>query len=525
MPLQDGLIAHWPLSEDARDASGNENHGEAYGAVFRDGAAWFDGRGPYIEVPHAETLAFGTRPFTISVRVSTERALDHVLGDVLCKFDPATRRGINFGLLNYAGVTSSQCNHRNVFFGIDDAKLDPQWTDCGRPGNAVCVFSLCVHDGNLYAGTFEMGKDEAGHVFRYAGNQNWIDCGVPYPASAVSALAEFDGALYAAVSHYRSRGSAMADPANDTMGGKVFRYAGGVKWVDCGTLPNPEAIFGLAVYKGMLYASSMYAPPGLYRYDGGTTWSYCGHPGGRIEALTVYRGHLYGAGFDEHFGGVYRYLGGEQWADCGTPEGTTQTYSFMSHYGDLYVGTWPGGAVFRYDGEKGWRHAGRLGEELEVMPLAVYNGKMYGGTLPLAHVYRYEKDGQWTFTGQLDTTPDAKYRRAWSMAVYDGRLFCGTLPSGRVFSIRAGQAASYDRALEPGWRHLAAVRDADRLRLFVDGAQVAESVPFEPDSFDLTTSAPLTIGFGPHDYFNGAMRDLRIYNRALDARDIQSLAV
>jgi hypothetical protein len=202
----------------------------------------------------------------------------------------------------------------------------------------------------------------------------------------------------------------------------------------------------------------------------------------------------------------------------------TQSYSFAQHFGELYLGTWPGGRVFRYDGEMGWEDTGRLGEEEEVMGMAVYNGKLYGGTLPLAEVHRYDGDGQWTNTGRLDHTPDVRYRRAWSMAVYQGRLFCGTLPSGHVHSIKAGACATYDRALAPGWRHVAAIRDGGILKLLVDGREVARSESFNAEDFDLSTEKPLLIGFGAHDYFNGSMRDLRWYSRALTAEEVALLA-
>ena len=154
------------------------------------------------------------------------------------------------------------------------------------------------------------------------------------------------------------------------------------------------------------------------------------------------------------------------------------------------------------------------------MGMAVYNGKLYAGTLPLAEVYRYEDGATWTRTGQLDTTPDVRYRRAWSMAVYQGKLFCGTLPSGHVYSIEAGKSVTHDSTLAPGWRHLAAVKQSNRLKLYVDGACVAESPAFDPSDYNVNTQSPLKIGLGPHDYFNGRMRDLRIYDRALSSPEI-----
>ncbi|MDZ4859821.1 MAG: LamG domain-containing protein [Candidatus Hydrogenedentes bacterium] len=526
MALQDALIAHFPLTSDAGDAGPNGIHGDARGVTFREGAAWFDGRGAHIEVPDHPALHLGAGDFTISAHIRTEAVLDHVLGDILCKYDPVARKGINFGLMNYAGVTSSSANWRNLIFGIDNGAIDPDWKDCGRPGNAVCVFCLCVHKGDLYAGTFEAGATEKGHVWRYKSGTDWEDLGAPYASNSVIALCEFDGQLYAAASHYRSRGSSLAESENETPGGRIFRYDGDQKWTEVGVLEGHEAIHSLIVYRGKLYASSLYAPPGVYRYDGRTQWNACGHPGtnpgGRIVPMSVWRGHIYGGSYDQDYN-IYRYAGGQQWDDLGKPAEVTQTYSFMSYEGELYIGAWPSGAVYRWDGQMGWENTGRLGEELEVMAMATYNGKLYAGTLPLAQVYRYDGDGSWTLTGRVDTTPDVKYRRAWSMAVHKGELYCGTLPSGRVMRIEAGKCVTHDHALEPGWRHVAAVRNGGQLLLYVDGAQVAQSGPFDAAAFDVTNDKPLRIGFGMHDYFNGAMKDLRIYGAALSTDDVKSL--
>ena len=37
--------------------------------------------------------------------------------------------------------------------------------------------SLAVHQGHLYAGTFETGVQEAGHALRYVGGTEWEDLG------------------------------------------------------------------------------------------------------------------------------------------------------------------------------------------------------------------------------------------------------------------------------------------------------------------------------------------------------------
>jgi hypothetical protein len=89
--------------------------------------------------------------------------------------------------------------------------------------------------------------------------------------------------------------------------------------------------------------------------------------------------------------------------------------------------------------------------------------------------------------------------------------------------MEAGKLATYDRELPAGWRHIAAVRAGERLRLYVDGRRVAESTPLEPSKFDLSTDAPLVIGGGSGDFFKGRMRDVRLYRRALGETELARL--
>lgn len=135
------------------------------------------------------------------------------------------RRGFNLRITHHTGVTTSQPNTRNVHFGIDNGRLEAEWTDHGRPGNAILVFALATHDGHLYAGTCEPGRDQAGHVYRFDRSTQWLDCGSPDRCNSVSALAAFRGELYAGVAKYRLGGSALPESENAHLGGKVYRYA------------------------------------------------------------------------------------------------------------------------------------------------------------------------------------------------------------------------------------------------------------------------------------------------------------
>ncbi len=522
-------IGHWPLREDSRDHSANQLATTAKNLSFETDletgmeSAVFNGRSSVVEVSANAGLQLGTDDFSISLWAHTDQVLDDVIGDLVSCYDPQTRTGFHLGIYNHGGVTNSQPNSRQLHFGIDQARLEDGFTDHGQLGNAVYVFSLCVHAGQLYASTCHAGETETGRVFRFEGGDRWKDLGSPDQSNAISAMAVHNGQLYVASAKYRLAGSSLSESENTNMGGRVFRLTSGDVWESCGQVsPETEGVASLVEYRGRLYASSLYRPAGFFRYEGGQQWSACAVPDGkRPEALTVFNGSIYATCYDE--GSVFRF-DGDNWQAVGKIPEATQTYGFGVYRGELYVSEWPKAHVFRYTGGTQWEDAGRLGQELETMPLLVYNGKMYGGTLPLAEVYRYDEGKQWSRIAQVDTMPDVKYRRAWAMAVYQGRLFVGTLPSGRVLSIEAGKNATYDHQLTYGWHHLAAVRGAEKLKLYVDGNLVADSSSFTPNDFNLTNSKPLQIGFGAQDYFRGKITDVRLYRGALSFNQIKQLA-
>jgi hypothetical protein len=433
-------------------------------------------------------------------------------------------------------TSTAQGNYRNIQFGIDQGRTDATWTDHGRPGNAILIKALHVSGGDLYAGTCESGAGEKGHLWRYERPGIWQDLGsCPDGSNTVPSIARFDGELYCCTGRYKTEGSALPPSENRAPGGKVYRIGRDGGWVDCGhpgaedAVPEDRPTSGyetgkadmagaLTVFGGSLYAITYYRR-GAFRYEGGRAWRPIG-PELRLISLCVYRNELYGLA---NGGEVFRYLGEDRWENCGTPPGSTQTYGGAIHAGQLYVGTWPEGEVARYDGGQSWTRIGRAGYEREIMGMAVYNQKLYIGSLPMANVWRMDGRG-FRFVGNLDDTSTVFLRRVWSMAIYDGRLFAGTLPAGRVMSLGAGAVATGDDVLPPGWHHLTAVREGRRLRLYLDGTLLACSATFRPESYDLTQTRPLHIGFGGHDFFRGAMSDLRLYGRALTEPEIRALA-
>ncbi|RUL88091.1 LamG domain-containing protein [Tautonia sociabilis] len=533
--LDQGLVAHWPLSGDFRDHSGNGLHavpeGEVDPAAPGPGgepgrAVGFDGRGS-LRVPPLPALDPGVSDLTISAWVYTEEQVDSPLGDLLSQYDPQTRRGLILGIKTNAGVTFSQANDRHLQFGIDDDRQS-EWTSAGIPGEGTLfACALAVHDGQLFAGTCEPAEGDSGHVYRFVGGteNQWVDCGAPDGSNAVTALAVYNGRLYAGTGRYRVAGSSLPESPNSTPGGRVFRYEGGTSWTDCGRLGASIAVSGLAVFQGSLYAGSLYEPAGFFRYEGGSTWTALEPPDGhRVQAIAPFDGLLHAGSYD--LGHVYQY-DGQRWSDLGAvgdPQINTQTYSFAVYQGRLHVATWRSGRVYRLGQSGRWEDLGRLGEELEVMGMLVHNGRLMAGTLPLAQIYRFEGEAGWRLLTQLDHTPDVVYRRAWTMAEHGGRLFVSTLPSAEVFSFRAGASVQWGRRFPSGWHHVAAIRSGDTLHLVVDGTPVASETVAGSGAFSLTTGGPLRIGSGPNAPFRGRLADLRLHHRALTRDEVLRLA-
>lgn len=558
--VESRLIGHWKMNGDSRDSSGHEHHGVNRGVTFADGRAGgvFDGGKAFIEVPHSAMMQLGTGDFAFCAWVHTEKDLDDAVGDVFSKFDPTRRRGITLAVNSSASGYLSQSSDRHVYFGIDDGKLG-EWEDCGRPNptSPYVSNSMIVFQGHLYAATSEGAtENDWRRVYRYAGGKKWIDCGQvgDKRATGVGPLFVHDGALYGVTSTYdwtRVRESRL-DP------GRLYRYEGGTNWVDCG-MPTPtnRTLNTASSYKGKVYVGG-----------GPTTWAVSVRDGDVWKesvrfpmsgsrkcfphATTRYNGRLY-VGWPS----VYSFNGAE-WSYAGVPvepEDQLQTHCLAIFRGNLIAGTWPQAKVARYEGGEKWEEIGRVGEDgTEVNSLVVYNGKLYGGSIPRAELCRFDDQPQWTMLrrfyspegwnpipprengGNPTRAQVAEWSRITSMTIHRGRLFAaiGNCTSsskdspadirGTVHSIEAGKSVSFDDELPPGWRHLAAVREGDRLKLYIDGKLAAESSAFLPADYDLTTNESLRIGAGQVDYFHGRMADVRLYSRSLTGDEISSLA-
>jgi len=555
--LEPGLVGHWKLRGDCRDYSGHGNHGVNHGVNLDTGA--FNGIDAYVEVPASPSLKFGTGDFSLCAWIYTEQNLDDVVGDVFDLYDPAQRRGIILSIHSGGSGYQGQGNDRLVCFGIDNARVSG-WQDCGKPGRTSPYISnsMLVYKGRLYAATTD-AKDEKDwcHVFRYEGKQKWADCGRVGSGrtTGVGPLVVHNGQLYAVTWTYDwtrvQQGNYDA--------GRVYRYLGGTRWKDCGQPSDNRTLNGAASYKGNLYVGGGPQTWGVFVQTDDNSWAvskiFLKQGERRLfpHSMSRYNGRLFTG-----YPCVYAFDGNE-WTYAGLPgplntTPTLQTHSFTVFQGKLCAGTWPEARVARYLGREDWQEFGRVGEDgTEVNALTVYNGKLYGGSIPRAEVCRYDGESRWTslkrfyspagwqpgLPGKATSREVNEWSRVTSLAIHEGKLFAGigsctsavvdnpADPAdvlGRIFSMEAGKCVSHDTDLGPGWKHLAAIRERGRLKLYVDGKLVAKSSSFEPADYDVSTDQPLRIGFGRTDYFAGKISDVRIYNKALTAARIRKLA-
>ncbi|MBN2292415.1 MAG: LamG domain-containing protein [Pirellulales bacterium] len=555
------LVGNWKLQGDCQDCSGMGNHGVGRNITFAEGpdgsargAAVFDGRQSVIEVPNSESLCLGKNDFSVCVWVKPESPMRGAFGDILSKFDSKQRRGINFHIAGSSSGYQSMSDTRHVHCGIDDGCLG-SWEDCGKPWSSnSLITNFVVFEGQLYCGIADAeDPQDAAHVFRWAGGNRWVDCGRlgsdPNHLSVQSMIVH-EGKLYAGTGVWdwvRARGRARGKPRAAKP--RVFVYEGGTQWRDLGQVGETTRVMSMASFQGDLYVGldSAFSVPGrCFKYTKGA-WVYCGAPAEvNVENLLPLAGTLYGA----THGSVFRYEGGEKWTCIGDhPFKITQIHSLDVYRGQLHIGTWPQGYVLRYEGDGQWTNTGRLGlpkgkpECNEVNDLTVYNGKLYAGVIPKSEAYRFEADGQWTLLGSLGRRPDwarddsPTWCRVTVMASYQGKLFAGTGACqgraadvdpdgtlGRVYAIQAGQVVSHEHDIGGGWTHLAVVRRGADLRLYVNGHLSMSSTAPEGRILDLSNSEPLSIGFGAQNYFTGAIADVRLYARALQAGEVARIS-
>jgi hypothetical protein len=490
--------------------------------------------------------------FTVSLWLEVPADRAGAAGGLVSKFDPATRRGFNLSAISSAGGYNGPGDELRISFGID-AGSEPRWLDCGRPSPASNYVSnsLTVFEGSLYAATSDApDASDRAHVYRHLGGTAWADLGQvgSQGAHGVGPLVVHRGSLYAATWNYDW--TRVHDEVLEPC--RVYRYDGPGRWEDCGQPGRSKRLFSLASYRGDLLAAGDDASVHVHR--GGGAWEQVMAFDTFAHPMTVHDGRLVLGMLQP---ASVRSFDGSTWDDLGNPIGDPQRcdeiHSLVTFHGALYAGTWPLGRVARWDpGSRRWRQAGRLGDCTEVMALNVYNGKLYGAAIPRAEVFRYERDGSWVslrrffqppgwrpvLVRNMCRPPDGDRRmREWtrvtSLTQYDGLLFAsiGSCTSaaadapadirGSVQAFGAGLVATTPRTLDPGRRHVVAVRRGSTLGVFVDGREAAFARGEMIGS--VGTSASLRVGEDESGRYAGTIDGFRVFDRALEPRAIKAL--
>jgi len=152
------------------------------------------------------------------------------------------------GFVNYGGKLYASSLYKPAgFFRYEGGT---KWTAIPTPDSRR-VQSMAVHDGALYAGSYDTGA-----VYRFDGT-SWTDLGlVSGDITQTYSFVTWQNALH--VSTWPT--------------GKVYRLDEGNKWTDCGRLGNEQEVMGMLTHNGSFYGGTL--PSGeVYRYAGGTDWT------------------------------------------------------------------------------------------------------------------------------------------------------------------------------------------------------------------------------------------------------------
>lgn len=210
----------------------------------------------------------------------------------------------------------------------------------------------------------------------------------------------------------------------------------------------------LTIYNGNLYAAGSFHLAGGITVNSiakwnGTTWSALGtgikkfnnlYPGD-INALAVYNGELYAAGWFDKAGGVSAFniakWNGTTWSAVGAGL-SNSLYALTVYNGNLYAVGNPGNGIAKWDGAA-WTTISP-GVNNWVFALVPYNGELYvGGYFTLAGGNSANNIAKWNGTrwASLDSGVNQTYPGVSSMVV------AGALYVGGSFTSASGHTANH----------------------------------------------------------------------------------
>jgi len=232
------------------------------------------------------------------------------------------------------------------------------------------------------------------------------------------------------------RGSLFVGTYNN---GGIYRYDGGDTWTSIGTVGLGQTyIKDLAVYGDTLYAATGALNASVFRYDGGVTWTrvgvdLCGASGDYVIKLAVSNDKLYAGTIGDSK--VYEYQNdGSTWTDVGTLGAGGYNVEALAPYNNtLYGGLSGTGHVYRWTpGTTTWTDLGQIGSETFVYTLAEWQGRLYAGGRGAGTVYRYDGGTTWTSIGDPDGGTDL-VTYTYELIAHNNDLYAATGRNSTLF--------------------------------------------------------------------------------------------
>lgn len=496
--FKNSLLGWWRLDSGTTDELGINNgtqtgygFGQIKPALFVNGTT-FNGTNEYISIPNSPNLNPDT--FTVSAWIKSNQT-DYTRGIVskstfgiylsadnrpFAEVLGGTSTITNTGISN-ANLGSLQYNSAILFNGkfyvneyATSAVLvfnGTSITSAGNPSSSTTdIKYLTVFNNSLYAVA-------GSKIYRYESGTTWTDLGSPKAGITFNGALAFNNSIFAQSSD-----------------GGAYRYLNSV-WSNISTIGGSGSSISRAmgVHKNQLYYGQSNYPYGstayVYRYDGGTTWTAVGRPGGvYVPNLREFNDTLYATtGFDQSYTGVYKY-------------NEDSTWTKVSPNPD---------SIWRYPGD-----------------FNVYNGTLYTRGGFSKDIFKYEGGSSWN--REIVTGWDNGYD---ILGTYNGKLLLGPGNYGGNTMYYYGSGAGvYSNAssLDNNFHLITATFNGTSLKLYQDGILVGSS------DFSLihtaSTSLPLeigrTMGYGPAytpAYFDGIIDEVLLFNRSLNANEVLSL--
>ena len=534
-------ISHWKFDERqgtvAYDSVG-DNDGNIYGATWTigqiDAALNFDGVNDYVNVTNNSSQQIATNQITLGAWIKLTADVGNTQGRIICK-ETAGNWGISWGFELFGNGYSGSTGNQLAFH------------DSSGTAGYICLSQTHLAIGQWYHVAV---TDNAGQIRIYinglldkSSNSGYgiptlisapINIGTSNPASTfyfngmIDDVRFYDVALSAEeiLQLYQSGLSKKATNPNPADGQTFVDPNAVLNWLPGKDALTHDVYFGTSfseVNDADIHDANVYMGNQDVNY-----WDVRNHDSNGLEPNTAFywridevdagstiKGDVWSfrtivTGFDPNF---------IAWWKFDEVAGTTAYDSAGNHTGQLVNGpVWTTGQI---DGG-----------------LSFDGVNDYVNVLDDASL-RFTQNSSFTICAWVEPTPlsdgeivckmrkSAQYNVFGYEVQYDGtnKRFTISAESSRSCYVSYSTA---NNSVQPGnWYHVAAVYDNKAMKIYLNG-QLGGSGTFTCNAGNTSPDKDMAIGARSYDsamnsYFNGTMDDIRIYNLALSAEEIEQL--